>query len=241
MTSTFTLQIVAREYLRVSLDESGRVRSNSEQHADNEVAADSNSWTLGESYADKGPASRQSHHKRGDFEKLLSDLEADRFGAQILIIWESSRGSRQVEEWCHLLKLCEKRGVLIHVTSHHRTYDPTVPRDRRTLLEDAVDSEYESSKLAHRVTRSMAANAAAGAPHGRTPYGYMRKYELLPNGKSRLVGQFPHPKQSRVVVRLYDGVDRGGTASGHRQGVEYRGDSGAERWAVEFHVDFRSC
>jgi site-specific DNA recombinase len=40
---------------------------------------------------------------------LIADLEQDRFGAQVLMIWESSRGSRRVGEWVRLLELCEQR------------------------------------------------------------------------------------------------------------------------------------
>jgi site-specific DNA recombinase len=57
--------------------------------------------------------------------------------------------------------------VKIHVTTHNRTYDPSNGRDRRSLLEDAVDSEYESGKISARLKRAAAANAAPGKPHGR--------------------------------------------------------------------------
>ena len=59
---------------------------------------------------------------------------------------------------------CEAAGVVIYVTSHTRSYDPAVGRDRRNLQEDAVDSEYESSKTSDRVRRAMAANAPGVAP-----------------------------------------------------------------------------
>lgn len=59
------------------------------------------------------------------------------------MVWESSR----VGEWVRLLELCEQRSVSIFVTMHSCCYDPGNGRDRRSLLEDAVDSEYESSKI----------------------------------------------------------------------------------------------
>ena len=82
-------------------------------------------------------------------------------------LWESSRGSRRVGEWVTLIELCEQQQVKIHVTTHNRTYDPSNGRDRRSLLEDAVDSEYESGKISARAKRAAAASAAAGKPHGR--------------------------------------------------------------------------
>ncbi|MEO7194767.1 MAG: hypothetical protein ABIZ05_08090 [Pseudonocardiaceae bacterium] len=55
---------------------------------------------LGEdSYRDESvSASRFSRKVRGGFDALIVDLEADRFGAQVLMIWESSRSSRRVGE-----------------------------------------------------------------------------------------------------------------------------------------------
>jgi site-specific DNA recombinase len=46
-----------------------------------------------------------------------------------------------------LLELCEQRSVSIFMTTHGRCYEPGNGRDRRSLLEDAVDSGYESAKM----------------------------------------------------------------------------------------------
>lgn len=195
--------LTAREYLRVSLDRSSRGRSISEQHHDNDKAANAWGWTLGEPYAadNSVSASRYSTKTRDDFHRLLSDLENGRFGADVLMLWESSRGSRKVGEWVELIELCEKRGVLIHVTTHGRTYDPSNGRDRRSLLEDAVDSEYESSKVSNRTTRSAASNAEAGMPHGRIPYGYRRRF----NEKTKqLIAQEPDADEAPVIRELFD-------------------------------------
>ncbi len=143
MNTTSTLTV--REYLRVSLDKSGRQRSNDEQHDDNQRAADEHGWKLGKPYRDTGSASRYASKRRDDFDRLVADLEGDRFGAQVLILWESSRGSRRLSQWALFLELLEERGVAVHVTSHGRTYDLTKPRDRRTLQEDGTDAEYESA------------------------------------------------------------------------------------------------
>lgn len=195
------LIIRARDYLRVSLDRSGRARSLEEQHADHERVAAEQGWILGESYRDESvSASRYSRKPRGDFERLVADLENDQFDAQILMIWESSRGSRRVGEWVNLLELCERRLVSIHVVTHNRTYDPSNGRDRRSLLEDAVDGEYESSKLSARMRRAVAANAVAGRPAGRIPYGYRRVFD---SQTRQLIAQEPEPNEAPVVAELY--------------------------------------
>jgi len=197
----------AREYARASVDRSGRARSVDEQHDDNQAAAADRAVTLGQPYADNNvSASRYSTKIRGDFTKLLDDLHRGRFGADELWLWESSRGSRRVGEWVELIEACEKAGVTIFVTTHGRVYDPSNGRDRRSLLEDAVDSEYESSKVSVRAKRAAAANAAAGKPHGPTPYGYRRVYDPL---TKQLVRQEPRPDEAAVIRELYDRLQKG--------------------------------
>jgi DNA invertase Pin-like site-specific DNA recombinase len=196
-----------REYLRVSMDRSGQQRSIEEQHNENQVAANNRGVTLGESYEDKSiSASRYSRKAREGFPRLLADLEHGRFGANELWLWESSRGSRKVGEWVTLIELCEQQQVKIHVTTHNRTYDPSNGRDRRSLLEDAVDSEYESGKISARLKRAQAANAAEGKPHGRVPYGYRRVYDP----KTReLVRQEEDPVEAQVIRELFDRIKSG--------------------------------
>ncbi len=203
----------ARDYLRVSLDRSGRARSLEEQHADHVRVAGEQGWSLvGGSYRDESvSASRYSRKVRGGFDALIADLDADRFGAQVLQIWESSRGSRRVGEWVRLLELCEQRGVSIFVTTHGRCYEPGNGRDRRSLLEDAVDSEYESAKMSTRGRRAAAANAVAGRPHGRIPYGYRRVFH--PQTRV-LIAQEPQPGEAEVVTELYRRLIQGHSLKG---------------------------
>jgi site-specific DNA recombinase len=196
-----------REYLRVSLDRSGRARSLEEQHDDNMAAAAARGVTLGAPYRDESiSASRYSTKTRDGFGQLLVDLENGRFGAAELWLWESSRGSRKVGEWVTLIECCEAQKVRIHVTTHARTYDPANSRDRRSLLEDAVDSEYESGKISARLKRAAAANAAAGKPHGKTPYGYRRRYDEL---TKKLIAQEPDPVEAPIIRELFERVRAG--------------------------------
>lgn len=186
-----------REYLRVSIDKSGRERSNDEQQADNRAAWD---FDFGDHYSDATSASRYATRARDDWPRLIDDLAAGRFGAEVLVLWEGSRGSRRVGEWATLLDLCEEHKVRIAVTEHDRIYDPAVPRDRKSLLEDAVDSEYESAKTSSRVRRTSRANAIKGMPHGRRLFGYRRVYDP-DNGNLR--GQEPDPAQAPVVRQVF--------------------------------------
>jgi site-specific DNA recombinase len=211
---------IAREYLRVSVDKSGRERSPEEQHDDNQRVAEEHGWALGEAYRDVGSASRYARNGRDGYDTLVADLEAGRFEADVLVIWESSRGSRRVGEWVTLIELCEEHRVRIHVTTHARTYDPANPRDRRSLLEDAVDSEYESGKLSERAKRAAAANAADGRPTGKIPYGYRRRYD---ERTKRLIAQEPEPAEAAIVRELYDRVRRGHSMKAIARDFDARG------------------
>lgn len=197
-----------REYLRVSYDRSGRERSQDQQQEDNASAAAGIGLSLLEPYREAGSASasRFARKVRGDFDRLLTDLREGRFGADVLVLWESSRGSRQVGEWVTLIEACEAHGVSIFVTTHGREYRPGNGRDRRSLLEDAVDSEYESSKTSQRSRRAAAAGARQGRPHGRVPFGYQRRYD---ERTRQLIGQEPHPVEAPIVRELFDRL-RGG-------------------------------
>jgi site-specific DNA recombinase len=171
------------------------------------AAAAARGVTLGAPYRDESiSASRYSTKTRDGFGQLLADLENGRFGAGELWLWESSRGSRKVGEWVTLIERCEAQKVRIHVTTHGRTYDPANSRDRRSLLEDAVDSEYESGKISARLKRAAAANAAAGKPHGKTPYGYRRRYDEL---TKKLIAQEPDPVEAPIIRELFERVRAG--------------------------------
>jgi DNA invertase Pin-like site-specific DNA recombinase len=210
-----------REYLRVSLDRSGRQRSIDEQHNENQQAAADRGVTLGAPYRDESiSASRYSRKTRDGFGQLLTDLEKGRFGADELWLWESSRGSRKVAEWVTLIELCEQQRVKIHVTTHGRTYDPANGRDRRSLIEDATDAEYESSKISVRAKRAAAANAAAGKPHGRAPYGYGRRYD---ERTRKMIAQVPDPIEAPVIRELFERVKSGHSLRSIARDFEGRG------------------
>jgi DNA invertase Pin-like site-specific DNA recombinase len=75
----------------------------------------------GPSYDDNDKsASRCSRDVRDEFGALLDDSTHNRFGAHIVLLWESSRGSRKVVGWVTLIELCETRGVRIWVHSHNQ-------------------------------------------------------------------------------------------------------------------------
>lgn len=224
-------QLVAREYRRLSDAKGGT--SMERQGDGNATSAAENGWSLGTPYEDDGlSASRYARKKRDDFEKLLADLgsgdtgRSGDFGADVLMLWESSRGSRRVGEWVSFIELCEQKQVLIWVTTHERLYDPRNGRDRKTLLEDAVDSEYESYKTHTRVSSTVALEARKGRPHGRAPDGLMPVYDPKTGD---LVTWAEDPKRSEPVKELFRLLEKGHTLAaieGKFLGAGYTNRSG---------------
>ncbi|MFI7137232.1 recombinase family protein [Streptomyces massasporeus] len=196
----------AREYRRLSDAKGGT--SIDDQGVDNGEAADENDWDLGEPYVDDGiSASRYARRRRDDFEQLVADLRSgptgreSRFGADILMLWESSRGSRRVGEWVSFIELCEAKQVRIWVTTHERLYDPANGRDRKALIDDAVDSEYESYKTHRRVSRTTVKEARRGRPHGEAPIGLKPEYD---SSTGKLVTWVEDKQWSHVPVQLFE-------------------------------------
>ena len=147
----------AREYRRLSDAKGGT--SIDDQGVDNGEAADENDWDLGEPYVDEGlSASRYARRRRDDFDQLVSDLQSgptgreSRFGADILMLWESSRGSRRVGEWVSFIELCEEKGVRIWVSSPISASRPS--RAWRRSSERAAGIAFRAATIAWRSSSS---------------------------------------------------------------------------------------
>ena len=179
------MPVLAAIYDRVSKDAKRRSRSVEQQETENRAACDAHGWPVAGVYTDNDrSASRFAAKARPDWLRLVADLDAGRF--HVLVMWEPSRGSRDLEVWAALLRVCRERGVSIYVTSHQRMYDPGNARDWRSLAEDAVDSAYESEKTSTRILRDMRARAQEGKPHGFVAYGWTR--EFLHGADGRVIG-----------------------------------------------------
>lgn len=181
--------------------ERGQTRSTTQQHDDHVLDAEEYSWILGRAYEDPAiSASAYGGKVRDGFEELIDDLRSDRFKAHVLMMWENSRGSRQVQEWVNLIDLCRLRSVYIWVSCEDRLYDPANPSDRKDLLHEAVDSEYESATTSRRTRRDAAASARAGRPHGPVTYGYRRVYD---SDTGELITQEIVPEEAIHIAELF--------------------------------------
>ncbi|MEU9506480.1 recombinase family protein [Micromonospora sp. NPDC048170] len=198
---------IMRPYLRVSDNQRGKSESVNEQFAELGEDADTRGWHLGESYADDGiSASRYAAKVRGDFAKLLADLRAGRFEADILGLWELSRFSRKVGEWDAALALLEAANVRVWVSDVGKLYDPSNADDRATLLTGAVRAEYESAQTSRRVKRTVRQKARAGWMHGRAPFGYRREYDPQ---TGELLRQVIVPEEAEIIQTIFDRLEAG--------------------------------
>lgn len=196
--------------LRVSKDRRKLLKSIEEQHEENQLDADENGNTLHPvPYVEVGSASVFRRKPRGDFTKLMKDLEEDTFGADVLKMWEGSRGSRKVVEAAQLYDLCADKGVVVRITDDDRTYDPRKATDYRDLINAANAAEFEVRHSSSRIRRNASSAARKGHPHGPAPFGFDRRYD--PETKEPL--NVPNSAEARIVFDMYMWIAGGKSVS----------------------------
>ncbi len=154
-------------------------------------------------YEDRVSASRYEKRVRGAWQRLLADIKSGKL--ECVALWESSRGSREMEDWVKFLKLCREHKVRIRVKTHGRTYKMENARDFRSMLEDGVDSEYESEKTKLRGERARQTKITEGRPHGRYLYGYTSEHDKTRDRFNRV----EDPEKAAVVREAASRVARG--------------------------------
>ncbi|MEU4558616.1 recombinase family protein [Actinoplanes sp. NPDC023936] len=123
-------------------------------------------------------ASRYARKSRPDYKELLAHIESA--SCQMVSLFESARGARQMGEWVYFLDRCRDFGVLIRVYGEDEpvTYDPRRQRDRDALMKDGMAAEGESERLSVRTRAGITHSAHQGRPHGKVPDGYKRLYTV---------------------------------------------------------------
>src|SRR6266540_4514065 len=107
-----------------------KTKSITEQLAECTADAVEQGALVAATYRDGVSASRFTTKRRDDWPRVRSDVDAGKL--DMLALWESSRGDRDAQTWLGLLATCRKRRVLIRITSHERTYDMGIARDRKS-------------------------------------------------------------------------------------------------------------
>ena len=183
-----------------------RERSVEQQREANERACARLGWTLTEHrYADPGrSASRFAARARENWRHVLAAVTARAF--DVLVVWETSRASRDPEEWIPLLAECRRNGVKIYVTVEDELYDLRKPRHWKALATAGIDNAFSSEETSQRVRRGVDAHAAEGKPYATVPYGYERLYDAK---TKEFVEQRPHLEYAPVVKDIITSVYRG--------------------------------
>jgi site-specific DNA recombinase len=147
---------------------------------------------------DNSSASRGSRTRPG-FNEVRSLIE--RRAVDLLILWEASRSSRDLEEFTSLVNSCGDQGVSLVVSGTR--YDPAEVDQWLPLMFQGVMSEAEARRIKKRNQDSVNTNAHRGTPHGRVPYGFRRVYD---SRTSVLINQTPYVQADSSGVPVRDGT-----------------------------------
>ncbi len=113
--------------LKTDADRADRERSVDQQLAANEKACVRYGWQVTDRYADPGrSASRFAKRARENWECVVAAVKDREF--DVLVLWETSRASRDPEEWIPPLAECRRAGIRIYVTADDELYDLTKPK-----------------------------------------------------------------------------------------------------------------
>jgi site-specific DNA recombinase len=212
-------------YERVStgVQDSAESRSVDQQNRAGTEACAEHGWTVAGRYPDPGlSASRFARRGRPEWSRLVADIEAGRL--DIVVVWASNRGGRELEEWARFLNACRRTATRLFVASEKRLYDLAIARDWKSLAEDGIDSAYDSEKISLASRRGTAGSAERGDPHGRVPYGYTRRYEHDPRAhKGRRIFQEPDPNESVIVREIIERISRDEAVSAILRDLAERG------------------
>ncbi|MET7398966.1 recombinase family protein [Dactylosporangium sp. NPDC005572] len=158
-------------------------------------------WQIVAILSDLVSASRFGKKQRDDWLQLL-DLV--RNGAvDVVCFWESSRGSRELEDWVVFLKLCRTKGVKLRITKDKETIDLGSAKAFRDMASDGLHNAYESDIRSDNTKRGVRMKAAAGRPPGKLVFGYER------SRKGKEITQWINEPEAVIVRRIFKEFSEG--------------------------------
>lgn len=181
-------------------------RSPEQQGSEAGIAARERGWRITGTWADQLSASRYADKLRKEWPEFVKRVSAGSF--DVVILWESSRGGRELEDWAGFLNACRGTATRIYITSRDKLYNLQDSEDYRTLALDGIDSVYESEKTSKRSRRGVADSVARGEPYGRIPYGYQRTYTREPGRPKPIAHQEPDPREAPIVREIIERISR---------------------------------
>lgn len=175
------------------------------QQRANDVVPAKKGWTLRDRYTDNSKsASRFGRKTRDEWLRLVDDVKAGLI--QVIIMWEASRGGRELEAWAALLNLCRSNGILIYATKRDRIYDVRKAEDWKELAQEGVASAVYSDELSLSIRSGNEFAAFKGRPAAKAPYGLERFYDQKNRKK---VTQVADPDTAPIVQRIFWAISKG--------------------------------
>jgi DNA invertase Pin-like site-specific DNA recombinase len=147
-------------------------------------------------------ASRHRKRERDDFEALIEAIESGQ--ARIVAAFEASRYYRDIEVYIRIRNACAENGVLFCYNG--TVYDLSKREDRKATAQDALQAEDEAEGIRERNLRTARLLAESGAPYGRIPEGYARRYDP---DTGDLLDQIEHPERGPVITEAFKRFDAG--------------------------------
>lgn len=195
-------------YNRASADPTGRGLSVASQEAENRAWCTREGWDIVGAITDNDrSASRYATKEREGYDQVKKALAGDLFGrVDVLVYWESSRGTRDLESYVPLRAICAAYRVLLAYRG--RVYDMTEGGDRFTTGLDVLVDERYAEEARDRTLRGHRTSVENRTPRGFAPYGYLHTFH---EHTGRLTGQVPDPDTAPVVEQIVARVLNGDT------------------------------
>jgi len=158
-------------------------------------------WEIVGTYVDNDrSASRYSKDSRPQWELLLGDIRAG--SIDVIVSWEASRNTRDVEGFAELRRLCLDFNVLLSYGGSLLDFNNDDDDEFRATIAIAIAvAQKEAATTRKRILRNMRHNAKAGRPHGKKLWGYDRVYD---DATGALIGQVPNPEIAKLIGEAAD-------------------------------------
>lgn len=197
-------------YERISDDREGRELGVDRQDKDCRALAKREGLTVVRVYRDNDmSASTKSRKRRPDYEQMLKDARAGKFG--VIIAYTSSRLTRQPRENEDLIDLATKHGIrFAYVRSPE--WDLNTAQGRGSARTRAARDAEEAEEAAERVARAVLDRAERGDFHGGP-----RGFGITEDGCGLV------EEEAALIRGWYDHVIAGGSLAGIRTNLERRG------------------
>lgn len=186
-------------YDRASADPTGRALSVDAQERENRAWCEREGWVVAGVVTDNDrSATRFARREREGYEQVKHALAGKVFGRiDLLVCWESSRATRDMDSHVELRKLCELHGV--RFAAKGRVLDFNDGGDRFMGGVDALVDERFAEEARDRTLRGHRTSVANRTPRSYAPYGYLHTYDPR---TGRLVGRERDPDTAPVVAEI---------------------------------------